>query len=1071
MSIPRLFIVVVIAAIALLLPVLVLLSERATLRTAEAAVAMLTPYRLVLVAPELRPLEGTLRASELHLYPAADDGPPFLSLLDLRARFTSLGLARFWRANGELSASQLTLYVSELDSTSDPSPGDWLQQLRWLPSDVQLGQLHVVSVGPATRILRLQEIRGQQDEAGAFNLAAASDYGGEPFTLALNLDRPTLADGAAQVNVSAELKAQASASQLKLQGVVTGSASAVGYHFDLQADYRQVERLLDGFTTAPTLAGHLQLSGALVGNADGFDLTNTRLILDNMPDYGIEAYGEVHYDRLSGGVLDLQASGELAAMPEHFALPGLNLDNAGVLRAAATITGNWTQPDISELLLRTENDAGLSLTLRGRLSADLTRFSDNQVQVDLVGPSLASLAPWTGPLPIEAGPFASSGRLVGSEDGIALEDLVIEMGRPGEALLRVAGRADDVSGVVALGPDAIQGLSLHMTLQSPDSQRLGALLNLPLPPGFDVDGELALAGTSRLLQPAAGSLRLASSDIEIELTPQSAMIRPFAAVPLSGLRASARLFISDTSALSQFLDLPVPALGEVRGEALLAQIGSTLALREIDAALTGESAQLRVQGGIPDLMTFAGTRLAARYRDIEVSTLLLTAVQDLQYDAPLGSLQGSMEFHHSSDTWNLSRFTLQTEPAGAAVNLHASGEVADLAGHPRADVQLRYAINDTALLEALLGLRVKPVSGNLDVQSAAGSLQLTGLSRIGRTRLQAGADVTWLNDQLSVLQVTLSSDLVHLDDLGLQAGEVAGYRPAAQLDQSEVEALLQRLLTIPPQLQTDIALRAAGLRGANTEINSLDVHTTGENNRYTVRRLNVGYGDSLTELRGIIDLNATPPFVSVAGQGPRIPLHTLGKDLGLRSEVGGRLTLLGGISTRGTTIRELLAESQGSLALALEDATFEGAAYDLLATDLLGWVFSGASRERLTRIDCSMARFTLQKGVASTDNLYMETPQMVATGSGRLDLMHSELDMELTPRSRTRTLQVPSRVRLTGRLEEPRVSVSPVAAAADASAELISLVPKLARKIFGISDRASEAQPCEAGGRADTLQR
>ena len=46
----------------------------------------------------------------------------------------------------------------------------------------------------------------------------------------------------------------------------------------------------------------------------------------------------------------------------------------------------------------------------------------------------------------------------------------------------------------------------------------------------------------------------------------------------------------------------------------------------------------------------------------------------------------------------------------------------------------------------------------------------------------------------------------------------------------------------------------------------------------------------------------------------------------------------------------------------------EGAAYDLLATDLLGWLFSGASRESLTTIDCTMAqtRKIMPKSVAVT---------------------------------------------------------------------------------------------------------
>lgn len=1057
----KLLLVVILAALLLAVPALVMRSQPLMIALADWSVATFTPYRLVLKDPVLRPFEGFIAAREVHLYPAAEDGPPFLSVLDLQARVSASDLYRGTLRNASVGATQLVVYVSSRDRTVDPTLQDWLDQLRWLPADLALARVHVVSDTGNTLIFPLRKLEARR-RADGYLVTAEADYAGEPLALSLELSEAESTGDQRRISVEAGLTAPASGSRMRLHGHLSGTGDTLDYDALLEADYSDVAELLRGVENAPQLAGHLQVRGRLRGNTRRATLSGAVLSLDNMPGYGFEAAGMVSWEREDGVVLDLQAAGDLASVPDAFDWPGADLGALGRTRVSAGIHGPLTAPLVDGLVLRSENSDGLALTLQGRLSTDLAHFSGNELRFDLVGPSVATLEPWVGNLPIEPGPFAASGRLASQPGAIALDDLVIEFGRPREALLRVQGRADDISGLATLGPDAIQGLSLDLALNSPDSARLGAILNLPLPAGFSVAGQLALAGTSRLLRPVSGSLRMASSDIQVELSPQDGLIRPFAASPLRGLRASASLAMSDSSALSQFVDTPVPALGEVRGTAMLSQAGENFSLREIAIDLAGGEAALSVTGDIPDIATLDGSRLLIHFADLSITTLLVTTLQDLHYDAPLGSLQGQARLVNDGGRWDLAHFNAGSASSGGPLELQASGSIGDILGQPLANGRLRYAVNDVALLETLLGLQVKPASGMLDISSTPGTLSLSGHNRVGRSQLDLETAIGWENRIMASLHAVLSSDLVHLEDFGLQANLDSDYRPAAQLEQAGIDNALQRLLTVPPQLASDITVRVDGIRGANTVISSLDLHTTGGNNRYTLRRLNVGYGDTITELRGIVDLNAKPPFVSIAGQGRGIPLRTLGRDLGLRSEIGGRLTLLGGLSAQGISAQQLLASTNGSVSLALEHATFEGAAYDLLATDLLGWLFSGASRERLTRIDCSMARFSLRDGVASSDSLYMETPQMVATGSGHVDLVQRRMDVELTPRSRTRSLQVPATVRLRGPLNEPRVSVSPVAAAMDASAELLTLLPRLAGRLFGVSPGARERQPCEA---------
>jgi hypothetical protein len=67
------------------------------------------------------------------------------------------------------------------------------------------------------------------------------------------------------------------------------------------------------------------------------------------------------------------------------------------------------------------------------------------------------------------------------------------------------------------------------------------------------------------------------------------------------------------------------------------------------------------------------------------------------------------------------------------------------------------------------------------------------------------------------------------------------------------------------------------------------------------------------------------------------------------------------------------------------------------------------------------------------------------------------------PRSKSRKLQIPSTVRIHGKLDKLKPEISPVTALADASAMAILLVPNLAMKLFNVnSDSGKSRRPCEA---------
>ena len=529
---------------------------------------------------------------------------------------------------------------------------------------------------------------------------------------------------------------------------------------------------------------------------------------------------------------------------------------------------------------------------------------------------------------------------------------------------------------------------------------------------------------------------------------------------LSELSGTVSAHLDDSAALSRYVDFKVPSLGALAVSATLAQDGEAFALQNLIASATRDRARIETRGRIGNLVQFSGVALTTRLAQMEVGELLSLWQPQARYPADLGLLHGSFHLTGRPHDWQLSKIQLHGGDDDSPLWFSIQGDVGNISDRARASLTSSFRIEDRQLLRALIGLPTQPLSGSLAVDSDSGSYQSTLQLRVGTSSAHVDGVIDYREGQLQGLNVNASIPRLHLQDLGFAAKEPAEKENAAPGRPDSIRQLIAKA----PRYPLVLKLQVGEITGDNTAIDGAEIEINGVDKRYTLSQLTVRYDNTRADIRGIIDLNPSPPVMSLAGEALAVRLSALLQDLNIDSDIRGTLTARGGVLTQGTSADELLSTLDGSVAVALEDAVIKGAAYDVLATDLLAWIYSGAALQSHTDVDCTMAKFHLHKGVASSDSLYIETHNMVATGKAELDLVKQTIDLKVTPFSRSRKLQFPSSVRVKGDLHDPKATISPIAAAANASAEAIMLVPGLVTKLFGLGERDTDRtmQPCLA---------
>jgi hypothetical protein len=1043
-------------------------SERFLLAVADWAMDRFTDLRLELRNPRIALLEGHVSADEIHLLYRETDGPALVSVLAFEGSTRIGDLLNANLANSALKADQLLIYVNEGDDTENPAPLEWLQYLTWLPKQLEIDSMHVITHNERTLVFPLIELRGDRHEGRNFKATAWADYEGEPLHIELLLHALRDEVRFTGIEISGNFSAPESDSSIDIAGNLRGTREDFEYDFSVDGRYGDIDAFLKGLREKSVLDGSVVVQGRMRGNTDGFTLSEGNLVLDNMPSYGFEAGGELHYSFDGESRLHIFAAGEMSSLEYLLAWIDTDLSDFGAAQANIEITGSLGMPYIEQFILSTEQENGLTVNVSGSsympwIEPQQAMERENSIHVDLLGPSLAVLEPWTGPIDFDLGAWRASGTLTGDRKTIAVENLILETGSRESVRLRLTGSLDNVLGLAQEGLAGLKGIDAVVEGYTSDSSHVAELLVLDIPAGHELEASLDIAGNGDRLLVSGGRIDVTALGLDSHAIIEHALVTPLEETKLTEVRSQIELHLEDSTIAERYLhELELPALGAVSASAELNQYDSRFALENLRGGTTSEEIDVSVSGRIPDIEKLTGTSLGIDFDKVKLARVFDYLVEDFTYNKPLGHLHGQFRVVHEGSEWNVNDLKIDTSEPGGAASIRMSGSIQSVTELPKANLKADYALRDPDLLEALLGLRLQPLTINASARTRPGKVTVSSRSQIGRTRFNMGAVLEHQQDQVTGLRLAVTTPHLYLDDLGLQSrrdgrGE---YRPADRLD-TDTSDLSEKLLHTPPPFPFKLQFEMDGITGDNTNIEAFSIYVSGEDGQYTLRDFTVDYADTMAELRGIIDLNTQPPAVSLGIEAVAVPANAVSRDVGLDTDVSGTLTLRGGITAYGHNLEEMKPTLDGSIAVALKDAVIEGAAYDVLATDFLAWIYSGAALETSTTLDCTMALLEFDGGIVSTDTLFIETPKMIATGEGELDMVKERIDLTITPMSKSRAIQVPSSVRIRGPLDNVTPIISPVKAVMNVSAEALTLIPRLTMKMFGVRPSNRKNQPCE----------
>jgi uncharacterized protein involved in outer membrane biogenesis len=407
------------------------------------------------------------------------------------------------------------------------------------------------------------------------------------------------------------------------------------------------------------------------------------------------------------------------------------------------------------------------------------------------------------------------------------------------------------------------------------------------------------------------------------------------------------------------------------------------------------------------------------------------------------------------DTTRPYPLVLHASAGKTAVQL--KGSVTGLLTLTAVDMHMQLSGNSLEQLYPLLGIPFPETRG----YATQGHLSHAGttwrydqfIGKVGASDLAGFVQVT-TGGKRAMLTADLRSKLLDLADLG----PVIGSGPVSLTKTGAIPRAGNRLLPGLPfnserwgAVDADVWLHAMRLRrNMALPLDKLDSHLLMRDSVVTLDPLSFGLAGGQLSAKITLDGRSHPILAHAQVRARKVLLAKLfpAFDLSTSSigQVNGEFDLTG----TGDSVGTMLAHADGKLGLVVTSGQISKLMMEKAGLHLWEILNLSLTGDRLVKLRCAVADFSVTQGVMRTQALVLDTQVTTLIGTGSINLRQEQLDLTLNPKTKmTSPVSFHSPIYIRGRFVQPQISIdkgSVVARAAGAVAlamvnPLLALIP------------------------------
>ena len=310
--------------------------------------------------------------------------------------------------------------------------------------------------------------------------------------------------------------------------------------------------------------------------------------------------------------------------------------------------------------------------------------------------------------------------------------------------------------------------------------------------------------------------------------------------------------------------------------------------------------------------------------------------------------------------------------------------------------------SDLANLNAVTGMdlpntRPFDVSGIASFGSLVVSLKQL-VARVGKSDLNGSLTL----DLVSVppnMTGRLTSKLIDLKDIPVPATDGTLSDPDAEEIGESVRLHGETPLPVDilRSLNADFGIKVDELRYGGARLTDTSLLVRGSAGHITLDLLGASVGQTGLEGQADLDVTADVPAAVIRFKGQNIDVGQLLKTFDVTDLITASANVELGVQGRGDSLHDILQSLDGSASIVADGGHIDSKYFDLVVSDLARELLPWRPKKQHTDINCFVARFDIQDGVATTEGLLLDTARATIVGEGSVNLGTEELEFTVRP--------------------------------------------------------------------------
>ena len=827
---------------------------------------------------------------------------------------------------------------------------------------------------------------------------------------------------------------------LAVNGDIRDPSTGQGLNLAFTGDVNDLAAILKRFGMEAPQLGKLRGAGTIYGDINAPGLRDLKLALSREQDVTVSAEGVIT-DLWTGNGMEIRVSGviddpEVIAwkIPEEW-------PKYDWMQIAGTVRGDGGEYRIEDLELQGSTQDGLEESYRGKIGLD-PEASNPLTSIDII---IQVTAPDTaaarltlgGDLP-EMGAVKAQARIIGADGSQSVEDMDIRFGSRNALWVTLTGRIEN-SSFDQDTPDS--GLDFDITIESKKTSQVAAPLGLSLPEIGPVSAKLHFSGEmaksrldklklqaglpDRLTISASGSADLGALDAEkIEEMIESVKI-------------DASVVSQTTREVALLLERELPELGPIHTDFSLS--GKLNALRVSKGNLKlGSPGLLEISAtgrvdrfSIDNPQSFQGLNLDMRLEGPRTSDLTPLAGRPIP---DLGPLKGSFTVKGSQKALTIGNIDLSAGRAPVLLMTAEGGieelRLQDSPAFNKINIRLKMQADSLRRVPAFADTRwsnLGPLSSNGRFTGRHDKIRYTGSVASGKTSSMMDLFLG-LDGNRPTISGRITVPVLHPEDIGIDLERDDQPKKGSDRDEPLFgrEPLdLDFLETVELALRLDVD----EVKGTHYMVSQMHALIGLNDGHLKVKPLKLLYDKSTLSVEAEIE-KRTPPRMRLEIIGDDLPAMAAWRHINPKVPLKGDFSLAIDLTSEGHSAHEMASSLNGEFGIMLENAEIARSDLDLLTLDILGWAYRTRVRERTGHIDCLVASFNLNDGLATSETVFLDGPTMILNGKGDINLRDETIDLVLLPKQKKKMFSTTSPIVIKGPLTDPAIRAVPSASAA-----------------------------------------